>query len=104
MLRCKLSKLLFYYIPGVLNNQIVLSLVTCFNIFSLPLEHVMKDTSEAEKMLRTWNDTYFEVRASIEASGRDARWEFDRKKLFEKTNYMADICHDLNEIATVDIN
>ena len=48
-----------------------------------------------------WKEQYFEVRAVIEASGRDARWEFDRKRLFERTEYMASICKDLYEIAQV---
>lgn len=41
------------------------------------------------------------MRAKIEASGRDARWEFDRKRLFERTDHMASICEDLKEVATV---
>ena len=41
------------------------------------------------------------VRERIELSGRDQRWEFDRKKLFEQTNYMALRCTDLYEIAEV---
>lgn len=41
------------------------------------------------------------MREKIEQSGRDQRWEFDRKKLFEQTNYMALRCADLYEIAEV---
>ncbi|KAG9351776.1 hypothetical protein JZ751_023027 [Albula glossodonta] len=41
---------------------------------------------------------YFEVRSKIESSGRDPRWEFDRRKLFEKTDYMSSICQDLSDI------
>lgn len=52
-------------------------------------------------MLDLWKDSYFEVRAKIEQSGRDSRWEFDRKKLFERTDYMAAICHDLHDVAQV---
>lgn len=48
-----------------------------------------------------WKETYFETRAKIEASGRDARWEFDRKRLFERTDYMATICEDIHEVAQV---
>ena len=58
-------------------------------------------TSEAKKTLETWKESYFDVRAKIEASGRDARWEFDRKRLFERTDHMASICEDLKEVATV---
>jgi len=33
-----------------------------------------------------------QVRESIEASGRDARWEFSRAGLFERTQHMAEAC------------
>ena len=62
---------------------------------------VKQKTSEAKRTLETWKESYFDVRAKIEASGRDARWEFDRKRLFERTDYMASICEDLHEVATV---
>lgn len=52
-------------------------------------------------MLNVWKESYLDVRAKIEASGRDARWEFDRKKLFEKTEYMGNICQDLYNVAQV---
>ena len=58
-------------------------------------------TLEAKKTLSQWKETYFETRAKIEASGRDARWEFDRKRLFERTDYMATICEDVHEVAQV---
>lgn len=48
-----------------------------------------------------WKKSYFDIRAQIEASGRDQRWEFDRKRLFEKTDYMASICQDLYDIVQV---
>ncbi|XP_025020180.1 dynein heavy chain 10, axonemal, partial [Python bivittatus] len=56
---------------------------------------------EAKRTLEIWKESYFNVRAKIEASGRDARWEFDRKRLFEKTDYMAYICQDLYNILQV---
>jgi dynein heavy chain len=52
-------------------------------------------------MLQVWKESYFEVRAKIEQSGRDQRWEFDRKKLFERTDYMSNICQDLYDVAQV---
>ena len=52
-------------------------------------------------MLDLWKSSYFEVRAKIEASGRDSRWEFDRKRLFERTEYMSTICQDLHYVAQV---
>ena len=33
-----------------------------------------------------------QVRESIEATGRDARWEFSRAALFQRTQHMAEVC------------
>lgn len=41
------------------------------------------------------------VREKIELSGRDARWEFSKQLLFERTNYMAEICADLWEMVEI---
>ena len=65
-----------------------------------PVE-VKQKVSEAKKMLELWKSAYMETRAKIEASGRDARWEFDRKRLFEKTDHMAVVCEDLYHVAQV---
>ncbi|XP_076453104.1 dynein axonemal heavy chain 10-like [Babylonia areolata] len=70
-------------------------------LFQAGTEEVKRRTQEAIKMLNTWKDSYFDVRAKIEASGRDQRWEFDRKKLFDRTVYMTSICQDLCDIAQV---
>ncbi|XP_067660223.1 dynein axonemal heavy chain 10-like [Haliotis asinina] len=64
-------------------------------------EEVKQKTEEAKKMLMVWKDSYFDVRAKIEQSGRDQRWEFDRKRLFDRTEYMAGICQDLYNVAQV---
>nr|XP_038946048.1 dynein axonemal heavy chain 10 isoform X3 [Rattus norvegicus] len=58
-------------------------------------------TQEAKNTLKLWKKSYFDIRAKIEASGREARWEFDRKRLFERTDYMANICQDLSDILRV---
>ncbi len=67
-------------------------------------EEVKKRTSEAKNMLDTWKDSYFDVRAKIEASGRDSRWEFDRNRLFQRTDYMAGICDNLHNVAQVGLS
>ncbi|CAM9101409.1 unnamed protein product [Chrysoparadoxa australica] len=56
--------------------------------------------TEARQVLESWHTTYMDVRMKIEESGTDHRWEFDRKRLFEQTNYMARVCGDLLEVAT----
>ncbi|XDV20914.1 hypothetical protein PO909_026119, partial [Leuciscus waleckii] len=58
---------------------------------------------DGKQVLEQWKASYFEVRALIEKSDRDSRWEFNRKKLFEKTDYMASVCQDLyNILQTLD--
>ncbi|NWR76527.1 DYH10 protein, partial [Centropus unirufus] len=60
-----------------------------------------KKVGEAKSTLEQWRNCYFDVRAQIEASGREQHWEFDRKRLFEKTDYMASVCQDLYDILQV---
>jgi len=61
----------------------------------------MEKCLKAKKMLETWKSSYFTTRAKIEESGRDSRWEFDRKRLFDRTDYMSSICGDLANVAKV---
>ena len=56
---------------------------------------------QAKDLLQKWHSTYLDVRKRIEDSGTDHRWEFDRKRLFERTNYMVRICDNLHEVTTV---
>ncbi|KXS21993.1 hypothetical protein M427DRAFT_494431 [Gonapodya prolifera JEL478] len=78
----------------------VTSLVDAKTIFDDPVKAKTKITS-ARTLLEAWSSTYFQVRERIEQSGRDQRWEFDRRKLFEQTNYMALRCADLGQICEV---
>ena len=41
--------------------------------------------------LSRWQAAYLEMRAAIEESGRDARWEFSKTALFSSSNYMAEV-------------
>ncbi|XP_056232067.1 dynein axonemal heavy chain 10 [Seriola aureovittata] len=56
---------------------------------------------DAKRVLDLWKSSYFGVRTEIEESGRDARWEFDRKRLFERTDYMASVCQDLCNVLQI---
>ena len=53
---------------------------------------------EAKDVLEQWSENYFRMRKRIEDSGSDHRWEFDRKLLFGKTDYMAEVCSHFLEI------
>uniref|UniRef100_A0AAV2KWR9 AAA+ ATPase domain-containing protein n=1 Tax=Knipowitschia caucasica TaxID=637954 RepID=A0AAV2KWR9_KNICA len=57
--------------------------------------------SDARQVLEQWRRSYFEVRADIEDLCRVRRWEFDRKRLFERTDYMASVCHNLHSTLQV---
>ena len=59
---------------------------------------------DAKQVLDQWKSSYFEMRADIEKLGRGPRWEFDRKRLFERTDYMASVCQDLYNVLQVGVH
>jgi dynein heavy chain, axonemal len=61
-------------------------------------EQAKRLIEEAKTVLDAWYSSYMDVRQKIEESGTDHRWQFDRKRLFEQTNYMAKVCSDLGEV------
>lgn len=66
-----------------------------------PLPEIKHKASEARRMLDTWKQAYLDVRKKIEQSGRDARWEFDRKKLFERSDHITQVCGDIHDVVQV---
>jgi len=78
--------------------QRVISLRTLFS--SHPVD-VRRRAHDARQMMNLWKSSYLDMRARIEAAGYDARWEFDRKKLFENTESIASVCQDIANIAQV---
>ena len=52
-------------------------------------------------MLDTWKQAYLDVRKKIEQSGHDAHWEFDQKKLFERSDCIIQICSDIHDVVQV---
>lgn len=71
------------------------------NLFGEPLTRIIDKTKNAKLMLETWKESYMETRDKIEKVGKANRWEFDKTKLFTETDYMAGVCGDLFEVATV---
>jgi dynein heavy chain len=57
--------------------------------------------TEAIKMLHTWKEAYYNTRLKIEKCGKGQRWEFDKKKLFKESDYIAAVAKDLFVIAKV---
>eukprot|EP01116_Phalansterium_solitarium_P024846 TRINITY_DN921_c0_g1_i7.p1 TRINITY_DN921_c0_g1~~TRINITY_DN921_c0_g1_i7.p1 ORF type:complete len:1316 (+),score=676.84 TRINITY_DN921_c0_g1_i7:209-4156(+) len=72
------------------------------NVKRIVREHGgMQRICEGKAVLERWKAVYFEIRDKIEQSDSDDRWEFDRKKLFDQTDYMAERCEDLRVVAQV---
>jgi dynein heavy chain len=76
---------------------------TIYCIFRLSLPEIKATAVEARQTMDTWKQAYLDVRKKIELSGRDARWEFDRKKLFERSDYIAQVCSDVHDVAQVSL-
>ncbi|NXT76855.1 DYH10 protein, partial [Zapornia atra] len=75
--------------------------VNLHTLFKEDIAAAKKKTAEAKSTLEQWKKCYFAVRAQIEASGREQHWEFDRKRLFENTDYMASVCQDLYDVLQI---
>lgn len=74
----------------------------CFRDYCREKRNVAKaKVRDGRRVLDQWKTCYFEVREVIEKSGRESRWEFDRKMLFERTDYMALVCQDFYDILQV---
>lgn len=52
-------------------------------------------------MFETWKQAYMDTRQKIEDSGRGQRWEFDKRRLFDASDYMALVCKDLHNVVEV---
>ncbi|XP_076621651.1 dynein heavy chain at 89D [Colletes latitarsis] len=81
--------------------QNVIENLSIKNLFKKPLEEILRQTDEAHTMLKSWKTTYLKHREDIEISGKGMRWEFDQKRLFQGTEYIAFVCDGLNQIANV---
>lgn len=62
-------------------------------------EDVLRTIQKGKDVLDTWYTSYMTVRTKIEESGTDRRWEFNRNKLFDHTQYMSKICENLLDVA-----
>ena len=67
-------------------------------VFAVDAATALSRVRDAKLLLDTWRDSYMAMRDKIEKSGRDNRWEFDRKRLFQKTEYVASVCGDLEQM------
>jgi len=79
----------------------VMRVINLRTLFSSHPEDVKRRAEDAKQMMDLWKSSYLGMRARIEAAGCDARWEFDRKKLFENTECIANVCQDIADVAQV---
>ena len=79
----------------------VMRVINFRTLFSSHPEDVKRRADDAKQMMDLWKSSYLGMRARIEAAGCDARWEFDRKKLFENTECIAAVCQDIANVAQV---
>ncbi|XP_063753564.1 dynein axonemal heavy chain 10 [Eleginops maclovinus] len=79
----------------------VLPIIGVSMLFKNKREVAKSKVRDAKQVLDQWKSSYFEVRAEIEESGRNQRWEFDRKRLFERTDYIASVCQDLLNVLQI---
>ena len=70
-------------------------------LFEMPTADAIQILQTTRHVLEQWFDSYMQVRESIESSARDARWEFSKPLLFERTTYMAEVCAELAHIIAV---
>ncbi|KAM4590913.1 dynein axonemal heavy chain 10 isoform 1-T1 [Odontesthes bonariensis] len=70
-------------------------------LFKEKREVVNSKVHGAKQVLEQWKLSFLENRAEIEKVNRAPRWEFDHKRLFERTDYMASVCQDICSVFQV---
>uniref|UniRef100_A0A3B5A058 Dynein heavy chain tail domain-containing protein n=1 Tax=Stegastes partitus TaxID=144197 RepID=A0A3B5A058_9TELE len=79
----------------------VAQVIDVHTLFKDKREVAISTVHEAKQVLDQWKSSYFEMRAGIEELGQYSRWEFDRKRLFERSDYMASVCQDLYNVLQI---
>ncbi|TGZ60763.1 hypothetical protein CRM22_008363 [Opisthorchis felineus] len=87
-------------IAAVISERVIAGLDVP-NLFRNDLSNAIEQLNGAVDLCDRWKAVYYEKRADIEAKGRDARWEFDKKQLFSKTDHIRQICRHMLEVVTV---
>jgi dynein heavy chain len=75
------------------------STINIRTLFRLPPTEVIRIANEAKEVMKKWWDSYFAVRKKIEDNDRDSRWEFDKKRLFDRSSYVSMRLSDIIEAA-----
>ncbi|KAI4497256.1 hypothetical protein M0802_007740 [Mischocyttarus mexicanus] len=92
-------------IPSLLNGLKMIWILSSYysseDKMIYPLEIVLEKSRDAHEMMKNWKITYLKTRDDIEDTGKGARWEFDQRRLFRETEYIAGVCNDFNVVANV---
>ena len=65
------------------------------------IRSALRDVQSSKAIMHAWKREYLLAREKIERSNRDSRWEFDRERLFAKSDYAASVCEELTEMVVV---
>ena len=71
------------------------------NIMNQENSYMQQIVRDCKYLLQSWRISYMKVRSCIEEGAGVRRWEFERGRLFDETDYMADICSELLGILNV---
>ncbi|KAL6114194.1 dnah10 [Pungitius sinensis] len=81
--------------------QRVTQVIDVHTLFKDEREVAKSKVYDAKQVLDQWRLSYFQARAEIEESGRNQRWEFERKRLFERTDHISSVCQDLYNVLQI---
>ena len=62
---------------------------------------VLEQVRLSSEILKAWKSEYFRTRDDIARSNRESRWEFDRDRLFARTDHAAKLCDEFIEMTIV---
>ena len=85
-------------VAGELTRRVATS-VRVSAVLSLPGPEAAAAIGAAAGLLEAWEGTYLATRERINSAASSGQpWEFDRRRLFGKSRYMATVCADLLEV------
>jgi dynein heavy chain len=64
-------------------------------ILQRPTAEAQATIAQAKKVLKSWLTNYNVTQERIDHSSSEHRWQFDKKRLFEKTKHLTHLCYDL---------
>ena len=92
---------LMVLIANEIGDRVAAYIKTSF-IFREDQADAMAKILAAKSALQSWYEQYHRIREKIfNSKSRDARWEFGKASLFDRTQYMAERCADLFDVGQI---